>query len=269
MADNHSDASPLDAPGPAVPAEHLIAVLRAEGDRIAATSPGALALPVPTISGWTVENVVRHTAKVHSWVLAALRLPASAPMPDPSAMPVMPRGEACIEAYRDAVTQLADDLARRDPDQPTTTFLGPRAVAWWARRQAHEATIHRFDIAYALNAAGGGSPDDADPVAAADGIDEWCQVMIPRAIAKGSTVCADLDGRSVHIHGTDTDRAEWMIRFADGQAAATYEHAKGDVALRGRAQDLLLALWRRDSLDKLAIHGDRAAAEILTAGIRV
>ncbi|WP_187774150.1 maleylpyruvate isomerase N-terminal domain-containing protein [Lolliginicoccus suaedae] len=269
MAHNHSDASPLDPPGPAVPTEHLINVLRAEGDRIAATSPGALALPVPTVAGWTVENVVRHTTKVHLWVLAALRLPASAPMPDSADLPAVPRGEACIDAYRDAVTQLADDLARRDPDQPTTTFLGPRAVEWWARRQAHEATIHRFDIDYALSAAGGGGPADADPAGAADGIDEWCQVMIPRALAKGSTVCADLDGRSVHIHGTDTDHAEWMIRFADGQAIITHEHGKGDVALRGRAQDLLLALWRREPLDKLAVHGDRALAEALTAGVRV
>ena len=40
-------------------------------------------------------------------------------------------------------------------------------------------------------------------------------------------------------------------------------HAKGDVALRGPAEDLLLVMWRRRPLDVLDVLGDRAVAERL------
>ena len=39
--------------------------------------------------------------------------------------------------------------------------------------------------------------------------------------------------------------------------------AKGDVALRGPANDLLLALWRRRSLDSIDVVGEAAVAERL------
>jgi len=45
------------------------------------------------------------------------------------------------------------------------------------------------------------------------------------------------------------------------QVAAT--HAKGDVAVRGPANDLLLALWRRRPLDSVDVVGERAVAEQL------
>ena len=74
-------------------------------------------------------------------------------------------------------------------------------------------------------------------------------------------------GRRIHIHGTDDPpppvNAEWLLAFADGQVAVTTEHAKGDVALRGRAEDLLLVLWRRRPLEVLDLVGERAVAEQL------
>ena len=42
----------------------------------------------------------------------------------------------------------------------------------------------------------------------------------------------------------------------------TREHAKGDAALRGRAEDLLLTLWRRPvPAGAVDVVGDPAAAE--------
>ncbi|MEZ5251716.1 MAG: hypothetical protein R2713_21665 [Ilumatobacteraceae bacterium] len=47
-------------------------------------------------------------------------------------------------------------------------------------------------------------------------------------------------------------------------AEGTYDieraHAKGDCALRGSASDLLLALWRRRSIDTIDVVGDADVA---------
>ena len=63
---------------------------------------------------------------------------------------------------------------------------------------------------------------------------------------------------TVHLHGTDTESGgEWFIH-ADGRVEAV--HAKGDVAVRGPASDLLLVLYARLPLDTVEVIGDRALA---------
>jgi hypothetical protein len=76
-------------------------------------------------------------------------------------------------------------------------------------------------------------------------------------------------GGSVHLHCTDVD-GEWLLTAdADGTDVVTREHAKGDAAMRGPAHDLLLVLWRRQSLDTIDVIGDRAVAERLVARTRL
>jgi len=55
---------------------------------------------------------------------------------------------------------------------------------------------------------------------------------------------------SLHLHRTDGD-GEWLISTVDGQLQVTREHSKGDAAVRGSAEGLLLYLWdrRRDGLE--------------------
>jgi hypothetical protein len=66
----------------------------------------------------------------------------------------------------------------------------------------------------------------------------------------------------VHIHCGDVP-GEWTLRpAADGAGFdVVREHAKGDCALRGPANDLLLALWRRFPIDAIDVVGDTAVAE--------
>ena len=67
------------------------------------------------------------------------------------------------------------------------------------------------------------------------------------------------------MHCTDV-AGEWLVRDdGDGGYEVTSEHAKGDAAIRGPAQDHLLALWRRAPLDAVEVIGDRATAERLLA----
>ncbi|MFF0815479.1 maleylpyruvate isomerase N-terminal domain-containing protein [Rhodococcus sp. NPDC003318] len=237
------------------PDEH-VDLLRTEGMRLAAMPAGALGAPVPTVPGWTLERVIRHTGRVHRWATATIAAGPSATLG--AQVPSLPSGPECLPAYREALEELLAELAAHDFDRGAPTFTGPGAVSFWARRQAHEVAVHRVDAADAVHAAGGRAPEAVDARAAADGVDEWANLMLRRALAD---VPAPLVGRTVHLHGTDTDDAEWLLTFtADGVQVET-GHAKGDVAIRGTAEELLLTMWRRRPLAALEMFGDAEVAQ--------
>lgn len=241
---------------------HLLSALRTQGALLAGTSKDALTEPVPTVPDWTVEHVLRHTAKVHLWVAAALR---SRPETPPAHIPRaggMPHGPECITAYRAALGVVLTEFERLDADHPVPTMVGPGTVAWWIRRQAHEVAVHRVDVSDAISAGGGPDAPALDSAVAADGVDEWVHVFVGR-LARAGRLPGALDGRSIHLHGTDTSPAEWYLAFEDGAAVVTREHRKADVALRGPAQELLLTLWRRRPLEALGAVGDVAVARAL------
>ena len=249
-----------------------LALLRIEGDRLAAMSPAALGAPVPAVEGWTLENVVRHTAKVHRWVSAVLAAGPDADLATAAAgQDPVPRGPACLDAYRHALDELMDALSVRDPATEAATFAGPGTVAFWCRRQAHEVAVHRMDAADAWHGIGGPAPDPIATDGAADAIDEWANLFLAsRWVGRIGTVPADMVGRSVHIHGTDeasrdanSTPAEWLLSFASDGVEVERTHQKGDVALRGPAADLLLCLWRRRPLSTVEVVGDRDLADRL------
>ncbi|MFN8016944.1 MAG: maleylpyruvate isomerase N-terminal domain-containing protein [Acidimicrobiales bacterium] len=251
-------------------ARHL-QILAAEGGRVAALPADALDAPVPSLDDWTVERVVRHLAKLHHWVRGALALPADGAMADIGPLPEVPKGAACLPAYRDSLDLLLAEVERRDPDEACASFIGRESVGWWLRRQAHEVTVHRIDAQDAVHAAGGPAPDPIEADAAADGIDEWARVFL--AVRYGQRFGAipdQLQHRTVHIHGTDdpapADGAEWLLAFGNEGVSVEATHAKGDVALRGPSADLLLVLWRRRPLDVLGpdgVVGDATVADQL------
>ena len=59
----------------------------------------------------------------------------------------------------------------------------------------------------------------------------------------------------------DESRESEIVIHPDGRVETV--HAKGDVALRGAASDLLLALYRRVAIDDLDLVGDPALAREL------
>lgn len=246
----------------------LLDVLRTEGQRIASMPADALGAPVPSCPGWTLEHVVRHTGKVHLWVTAVMQAGPGAALDQARPARQMPRGPECLDAYRSAHESMMTEFEQRDLDEPATTFVGPATLRWWVRRQAHEATVHRFDAADAVHTAGGPLPEPADPTAAADGVGEWIQAIASRFLGAGQ-VPESLLGRTVHLHGTDTGDAEWLLAFTDDGMSVTTEHTKADVALRGSAQQLLLAVWRRRPLDSLQLFGNEAVAEALLDTVQV
>jgi len=117
---------------------------------------------------------------------------------------------------------------------------------FWARRQAHETSIHRYDAQLAA-----GRPEPLDGALAADGIDELFE-MVP-SWPWGGRVRGG--GETVHVHCTDRD-GEWLLRLVPDGIVVAREHAKADVAVRGAASDVLLFLYGRAGREVLEVFGD-------------
>ncbi len=243
-------------------------LLLTEGERLAAMPADALDAPVPSVPRWTLQDVVRHTGKVHRWVTGMLLAgPEGTP---PTELVGLPKGPDCLPAYREALEEVLAQLASHDPDQPVLTFDGVQPASFWHRRQAQEVAVHRIDAADAVAAAGGVPPPEPLAVdGAADG-DRRVGPLLPGPTVEPALRPVPARARRaapIHIHGTDdpapTDGAEWLLTLGDDSAAVEATHAKGDVALRGSAQDLLLALWRRRPLDTLDVIGDDLLADRL------
>ncbi|MCB0966113.1 MAG: hypothetical protein KDB37_04705, partial [Ilumatobacter sp.] len=66
-----------------------------------------------------------------------------------------------------------------------------------------------------------------------------------------------LPAGSLHVHCTDVD-GEWLVWNEGGEYRMKRAHEKGDAALRGPAEAILLRLWGRtsDRSDELSPVGD-------------
>jgi uncharacterized protein (TIGR03083 family) len=135
---------------------------------------------------------------------------------------------------------ILDAVDRVGPQTRVWTLVGPRPCGWWIRRRLHEATVHRADAALAL-----GLDYDLSPELAADGISEWVELMTVQAGPQAPPLPR---GQTLHLHATDQGlgpTGEWTIVNDEEGLGWSHEHGKGDVAVRGPANDLLLAIVRR------------------------
>ena len=170
--------------------------------------------------------------------------------------PVRPDDDQLDATYRSGLDRVVDVLRAADPDMPTWSWMPDATAAWVTRRLAHETTVHRWDAELAA-----GDDPVIDASFASDGIDEFLFQMIGR-VSPG----AGAAGGSVHLHCTDVD-GEWTVRpESDGSLVVAREHAKGDAAIRGSANDLLLVLWRRLPLAAVDVIGDEGVADRFIAG---
>jgi uncharacterized protein (TIGR03083 family) len=197
---------------------------------------------VAACPGWTNRDLAKHLGNVYSFVNAQLqarnpetRAP-SEPNPAPNDGDIAPwfreRHQAVLAALRSTA-----------PETPVWTFGPDKTAAFFFRRMAHETVVHRWD---AQQAAGTLTP--IDPALAADGVNEVMEVfMLHRRVNEPPE-------SSLHVHRTDGE-GEWMLVAKDGTLTITHEHAKGDAAARGSAQDILLYLWGRGRAG-LECYGD-------------
>ncbi|MET0324526.1 MAG: maleylpyruvate isomerase family mycothiol-dependent enzyme [Ilumatobacteraceae bacterium] len=231
-------------------------IVEREGTALGDAADTDLAAPVPGAPGWDTTELLRHVGLIHARTSVILR---TGTMERPSRkngmLPEAP-ADGIAEWYRATLADLVVDLgAVDDPDRPVYSFAPDHQRAgFWPRRMAHETTVHRVDAEQAA-----GRP--VAPIEAAfavDGIDEVFSVFVPTLAAGRSPG----DGRTVHLHATDAE-GEWLIRFDEGDVTVDVGHAKGDAAVRGPADELLLWLWGRVPLDRFEVFGARDAADAL------
>jgi uncharacterized protein (TIGR03083 family) len=215
---------------------------QASSMRSAAVEAGPDAM-VPTCPEWTVLDLVRHQAAVHSWAAQAIVTEPGAGLPE------FPKPshdwDELLTWWDSQVAVLVTRLRDTRPDRPAWTFDGTNIAGWWARRQAHETSIHRLD---AELAAGHDVPTLLfDSEFAADGIDEFLTVMIPRQLQKGRAI--EATGRLL-IHAADAGRT-WEILLTSGEPlviTAVHDSAiDSDVTLAGTADAIYRKLWGRPS----------------------
>lgn len=230
--------------------DDLLRTFDAEHDAfLAACERAGVSAEVPSCPGWTVGDLLYHLYEVqYLWNRVTSERRDTF---DGMRMPTRPADDRLIDLVRGEHTGYAAMLRAFPADTPIATWTGPQTLSWLIRRMAQETAVHRVDAELASGAA---APIDA--ALASDGIDEFLEFFLN---ARHGAV-----GGSVHIHCTDV-AGEWTIGESADGFDVTREHAKGDGAIRGNANDILLALWRRAPLTNCDVVGDVAVAERFVA----
>ncbi|GGS08262.1 hypothetical protein GCM10010252_54170 [Streptomyces aureoverticillatus] len=214
-----------------------IEILDREGTLTADAAEGAgLDAAVPTCPGWQVRDLLRHTGMVHRWAagFVADAQPTFRPWQEPGELD----GAALHDWFREGHAQLVATLRGAPADVQCWTFLpAPSPLAFWARRQANETTVHRVDA----ESARGGAPSPVSTSFAVDGIDELLRGFHARAKSRVRTEKPQV----LRVRATDAD-GTWTVRLsADAPVTEPGDTAPADCEVAGRAAYLYLALWNR------------------------
>jgi uncharacterized protein (TIGR03083 family) len=223
--------------------EHLAAV-EASGRRLASFARQAgLGARVPTCPAWTVDKLVAHQTMVHRWATAHVR----GDEPDAVLTPtqVLETVTDLVPYYDEGLGLLVAALRAAPPDLEAMTFLkdAPAPREFWARRQAHETTIHMIDAQSAILGRAP-STDEAgiSSAFAADGLDELLRGFFTR----GKSKLFDGTQLVAVIAPDDVDR-RWVLRVDEHLTvdAGDDDVDEADARLTGSAAALYLALWNR------------------------
>ncbi|GAA2017777.1 maleylpyruvate isomerase N-terminal domain-containing protein [Pseudokineococcus marinus] len=242
------------------------------------------AAPVAACPGWDVGALLEHVGGTYRWASAMVRSGSTtrarwrdvvpAPGPDPRTW------------LRDSADDVLGALRASDPLAPAWTFGPGPTAGFWRRRLLHETAVHTADVALSA----GRTP--STPLAVArDGVAEHL-LVVPLNPGVAARAAASAPAAPLHLLVEEVERpslpdgpvpdgpvpdgpapdarpgGRWLVRWdADGSTVVgtgagaggdvTDGAAPADVVVRGRAVDLLLALWRRG--DDVVVEGDADA----------
>lgn len=236
------------------PDAHLAAL---EGEAAAFADAARLGtdVPVPGCAGMSLGELVVHLGVVHRRAAKAVRTGAAEPPRAERQWFLEPTDPGLVAWFEDGAADVLAVCRAAGPDAPAWHFLRGGTASVWFRRLAHETAVHRWDAQQAH-----GAPRPIEGDLAADGVDEFLCEMVPSVVwRQGPPDGAEPSGERFHFHRTDGP-GEWLVVFEPGGVTVTTEHAKGDVAVRGPASDLLLHLWGRAPVD-VEVLGDPATAD--------
>ncbi len=218
---------------------------------------------VPSCPGWHVTDLLRHTGSVHRWAAAYVAEGRLEPTGFPEA-PELVGGEL-LAWFREGHADLVRTLTQAPDDVQCWTFLPtapPSPVAFWARRQAHETTVHRMDA----ETAAGTVFSPVAPEFAEDGVDELLTGFHARPRSRVRTP----EPRTMRIRAADTG-AVWTVHLSPAPPRTVLADLGDavDCEVTGEASWLYEALWNRTPLAGPGVTGDLSVAALWrdTAGI--
>ncbi|WP_158607658.1 maleylpyruvate isomerase N-terminal domain-containing protein [Flexivirga caeni] len=246
----------------------FLATIRDESTRFRDVLTGADPdTAVPTCPDWTADDLLWHLTEVQ-WFWGTI---VSQNVADPESLehPERPDGhDALLRAFDDAQRELTAALRDTASDETRWMWTADAALhtaGYIARRQAHEALIHRVDA----ELTSGATVSGIDPTLAADGVDEIVAVMYGREHPLLTFAAAA--GSVIELVATDAGR-RWMLQL--GRETATLPESGERIddpnfrpapdaipaaTISGTAADLDLWLWNRPTAGTLARSGDAQA----------
>ena len=201
-----------------------------------------------------MSTIVRHIGQVHRWAAGVVQDYPSERPPFATADDI---ADAELADWADAQRgALLDALDRSDGDRTVWAFGQMKPARFWWRRQTIETSLHAWD---ATDAAGTAWP--IPPEVGVEGVEEFYEWILARSLARNPPTWGE--GRTVHLHRTDGD-GEWLVTIGNPPTLA-HGHAKGDLAVRGPAADLLR--WTTNRRADVELFGDTALAEAWAANV--
>ena len=200
---------------------------------------------IPTCPGWTLMQLATHVGRAHRCAaeIAATRSAEFIPfrsIPDGK----FPDDPAQHATWLNAGAHRVIDAVREAGADEVWAFGDIVPASFWARRMTHETLVHTADAELAA-----GREVTIAPDLAADAIDEWLGFLSGPVNGRPDPRAQALpEGRVLHVHATDSEldgSGEWLVRHTPSGVTVEPGHAKGDVALTGPAERLLLVLMRR------------------------
>ncbi|MDN3027871.1 maleylpyruvate isomerase family mycothiol-dependent enzyme [Streptomyces sp. S.PB5] len=221
---------------------------------------GPAATPVPSCPGWTLTQLARHVGGTHRWAAQIVRTRATGPVSHDMVDDVFSPGPETPAELDDWIAEGAAELTgvlrEAGPDAPVWTVAPGGTAGFWARRMAHETTLHAADAAFVSGAAFAVREE-----LARDALDEWMGFgALPRVLEAAGPDAPPLTGpgRTLHLHATDTADAEWLVNLTSVPVTWSHAHEKAAVAVRAPLTDLVLLLYgRRSAADaSVEVFGD-------------
>ncbi len=248
--------------------DHLAVIIDSADALTAAAAEAVLTDPVPTCPGWTVADLLRHHGGVCRWAAAIVGdgRPDNLTDAELEAAMAAPTGRrSLLEWHRAATAGLVAALRKPGPDTGLV-FLhdAPSPRLFWARRSAHDTTVHRVDmLAATLGHVPLAGSTGIGVELAVDGLDELLMGVVPRPT---SALRAD-EPIVATVEPTDTRRS-WTVRIGTGPPVSSPgAAAQPDATLTGSACALYLGLWNRG--DEMAEHGDAPVLGLWREKVRV
>ncbi len=236
---------------------NYIGFVTSEGELFAAAAEhGELSVDIAACDDWDMRGLVRHLGVIHLWAAANVAYPSddwldvdelaalNGYWPDLGSS--WPDDAELVSWYRQTHKNLVRVLESAPVDVECFTFLpAPTPLTMWARRQASEIAVHRFDAE-----ASRGIESHFEPQFAADMLDELLSCFAPRP----RELEVDTE-RTIGIHAHDVDE-HWHLTIGPQGIKTSRQDRDADLTVTATAAELYLLFWNRTPDSNATLAGD-------------